>query len=236
MNKYAKKYISSFTGVINQKFAVELNVESMGRGLNAVNNFGWGVYDALKKPFIDSWQNVQDAKYYDSIGDHSAANAKRWSAAGNAALGTTYALPVAGLASRTVMGGRAAIPAATSFIPKAWNSVKGILGPSGLYAGQKFLEARGNKKLLKSDIGPFELAARQNYEKSRGSIDLLTKPSPSSRQLIETALKPWNEALPANPTSQGIASKVMSLPTKERIEKSLPYERTLHEIQAMMSQ
>lgn len=240
MNKYAKEYIRSFANVVNQKNAVEPNLESVVRGAKAVNNFGWGVYDFLKKPFIDSWQNVQDAKYLRSIGDNSAANAKNWSAVGNATLGTLNAFPVASIASKPFLAARMAAPAATSFIPRVLNTtknfVKGPLTYGGIYGGQGLISAVSDNKLDNSLVGKFESSARQYYPEYSSIGEALTKPSVSSKQIIDTAVKPYNEMLSINPVTQGISEKVRQLPVKERIEKSLPYERTLHEIQAMMSQ
>lgn len=238
MNKYAKEYIRSFANVINQKNAVEPNLESMARGAKAVNNFGWGVYDFLKKPFIDSWQNVQDAKYLRSIGDNSAANAKNWSAVGNAALGTLNAVPVT-MAAKPLLAARTT-PTATSFIPRAWNSIKSFVkGPvalGGLYGGQGLVSGVSDNKLDNSLVGKFESSARQYYPEYSGIGEALTKPSTSSQKMIETAINPYNEMLSVNPATQTIANKVKSLPTKDRIEKSLPYERAMLELQAMMHQ
>ena len=238
MNKYAKEYIRSFANVVNQKNAVEPNLESVVRGAKAVNNFGWGVYDFLKKPFIDSWQNVQDAKYLRSVGDNSAANAKNWSAVGNAALGTLNAVPFA-TAAKPLLAARMAAPAATSFIPRASNAAKNFVkAPAivGLYGGQGMINAVSDNKLDNSLVGKFESSSRQNYPEYSGFVEQLTKPSISSKDIIDTATKPYNEYLSVNPITQGISEKVKQLPVKERIEKSLPYEKTLHEIQAMMSQ
>ena len=238
MNKYAKEYIRSFANVVNQKNAVEPNLESMARGAKAVNNFGWGVYDFLKKPFIDSWQNVQDAKYLRSVGDNSAANAKNWSAVGNAALGTLNAVPFA-TAAKPLLAARMAAPAATSFIPRALNATKNFVkvpAMVGLYGGQGMISGVSDNKLDNSLVGKFESSSRQNYPEYSGFVEQLTKPSISSKDIIDTAIKPYNEYLSVNPITQGISEKVKQLPVKERIEKSLPYEGTLHEIQAMMSQ
>lgn len=227
MNKYAKEYIRSFANVVNQKNAVEPNLESMARGAKAVNNFGWGVYDFLKKPFIDSWQNVQDAKYLRSVGDNSAANAKNWSAVGNAALGTLNAVPFA-TAAKPLLA-----------IPRALNAAKNFVkvpAMVGLYGGQGMISGVSDNKLDNSLVGKFESSARQNYPEYSGFVEQLTKPSISSKDIIDTAIKPYNEYLSVNPITQGISEKVKQLPAKERIEKSLPYEKTLHEIQAMMSQ
>lgn len=229
MNKYAKEYINSFTGALDKKLATEIKLDEVVAG-------GKAVYDFFSKPFKDGAQNIQDAKYLKSIGDNQAANAKYWSAAGNFGLGTATAIPLTSIASRVVSGGRAAIPAATSFIPKAWNTIKSPVGMTGLFAGSGFLSARGNNKLTNSVIGNFEQSARQNYPEYSNIGEAFTKPSASSKQVISNAIDPYNQMLSVNPATQEIADKIKNLPTKERIEKSLPYERTLHEIQAMMSQ
>jgi hypothetical protein len=229
MNKYAKEYIRSFANVVSQKTATEPKLEEMVAGGKAVFNF-------LSKPFKDSWQNIQDAKYLKSIGDNQAANSKYWSAAGNLGMGGLAAVPIAGAASRVVMGSRAAAPAAASFIPRLLGATKNTLKWSVPITGISYSNIKGQRQLGKSMVGAFESSARQNYPEYSSVSEALTKPSVSSKQIIDTAVKPYNEMLSINPATQRISEKVKQLPVKERIEKSLPYERTLHEIQAMMSQ
>jgi hypothetical protein len=134
------------------------------------------------------------------------------------------------------MGARAAAPAAASFIPRLLGATKNTLKWSVPITGISYSNIKGERQLGKSMVGAFESSARKNYPEYSSVGEALTKPSVSSKQIIDTAVKPYNEMLSINPATQGISEKVKQLPVKERIEKSLPYERTLHEIQAMMSQ